>query len=144
MAVYDFPLAELEVYKPEREEPPDFDAFWRGTLEEARAHPLNASFDPIKSGLKTVEVPSPPSDLLGVSAAGYFYLLAYTDTNLYTLQIADPSGRVRAQRRVVIEDSELTFRDIHLSPSGIIYGLLADKSKARVAWWRSDLLLKGE
>ena len=97
-----------------------------------------------KLGLKTVEIPSPPSDLLGVSAAGFFYLLAYTDTNLYTLQIVDPRGRVRAQRRVVIEDSELSFRDIHLSSSGIIYGLLADKSRARVSWWRSDLLLKGD
>jgi hypothetical protein len=97
-----------------------------------------------KEGLKTIEVPSPPSDLLGVSSGGYFYLLAYTDTNLYTLQIVDPSGRVRAQRRVVIEDSELTFRDIHLSSTGIIYGLLADQSKAHVSWWRSDLLLKGE
>lgn len=97
-----------------------------------------------KSGLKTVEIPSPPSDLLGVSTSGYFYLLAYTDTNLYTLQIVDPAGRLRAQRHVVIEDSELSFRDIHLSSSGIIYGLLADKTRARVAWWRSDLLLKGE
>jgi hypothetical protein len=97
-----------------------------------------------KLGLKTVEVPSPPSDLLGVSSTGFFYLLAYADTNLYTLQIVDPRGRVRAQRRVVIEDSELSFRDIHLSSSGIIYGLLADKSKARVSWWRSDLLMKGE
>lgn len=97
-----------------------------------------------KLGLKTVEIPSPPSDLLGVSTTGFFYLLAYADTNLYTLQIVDPRGRVRAQRRVVIEDSELSFRDIHLSSSGIIYGLLADKSRARVSWWRSDLLLKGE
>ncbi len=97
-----------------------------------------------KAGLKTIEIPSPPSDLLGVSGGGYFYLLAYTDTNLYTLQIVDPAGRVRAQRRVVIEDSELAFRDIHLSSTGIIYGLLADKSKAHVNWWRSDLLLKGE
>jgi hypothetical protein len=97
-----------------------------------------------KSGLKTIEIPSPPSDVLGVSSGGYFYLLAYTDTNLYTLQIVDPAGRVRAQRRVVIEDSELAFRDIHLSSTGIIYGLLADKSKAHVSWWRSDLLLKGE
>jgi hypothetical protein len=97
-----------------------------------------------KAGLKTIEIPSPPSDLLGVSTGGYFYLLAYTDTNLYTLQIVDSSGRVRAQRRVVIEDSELAFRDIHLSSTGIIYGLLADKSKAHVSWWRSDLLLKGE
>jgi hypothetical protein len=98
----------------------------------------------IKQGLKTIEIPSPPSDLLGVSTGGYFYLLAYTDTNLYTLQIVDPSGRVRTQRRVVIEDSELAFRDIHLSSTGIIYGLLADKSMAHVSWWRSDLLLKGE
>ncbi|MGA2641491.1 MAG: hypothetical protein ABSG21_11400 [Spirochaetia bacterium] len=98
----------------------------------------------IKEGPKTIEIPSPPSDLLGVSSGGYFYLLAYTDTNLYTLQIVDPSGHVRAQRRVVIEDSELTFRDIHLSPTGIIYGLLADKSKAHVSWWRLDLLLKGD
>jgi hypothetical protein len=97
-----------------------------------------------KSGLKTIEIPSPPSDVLGVSTGGYFYLLAYTDTNLYTLQIVDPAGRVRAQRRVVIEDSELAFRDIHLSSTGIIYGLLADKSTAHVSWWRSDLLLKGE
>ena len=97
-----------------------------------------------KIGLKTIEIPSPPSDLLGVSTNGSFYLLAYTDTNLYTLQILDPSGRVRAQRRVVIEDSELTFRDIHLSSTGIIYGLLADKARAHMAWWRSDLLLKGE
>jgi hypothetical protein len=97
-----------------------------------------------KAGLKTVEIPSPPSDLLGVSTGGYFYLLAYTDTNLYTLQIVDPSGRVRAQRRVVIEDSELTFRDIHLSSTGIIYGLLADRTRAHVSWWRSDLLLKGD
>ena len=43
-----------------------------------------------KAGLKTTEIPSPPSDLVGVSANGYFYLLAYTDTNLYTLQILDP------------------------------------------------------
>ena len=97
-----------------------------------------------RTGLKTIEIPSPPSDLLGVSTNGSFYLLAYMDTNLYTLQILDPSGRVRAQRRVVIEDSELTFRDIHLSSTGIIYGLLADKNRAHMAWWRSDLLLKGE
>ncbi len=97
-----------------------------------------------KSGLKTIEIPSPPSDFLGVSTGGYFYLLAYTDTNLYTLQIVDPTGRVRAQRRLVIEDSELAFRDIHLSSTGIIYGLLADKSRAHISWWRSDLLLKGD
>jgi hypothetical protein len=97
-----------------------------------------------KTGLKTTEIPSPPSDLLGVSANGYFTLMAYTDSNLYTLQLLDPLGRVKARRHMVIEDSELTFRDLRLSREGIIYGLLADQSRAHVSWWRSDLLLKGD
>jgi hypothetical protein len=97
-----------------------------------------------KTGLRTTEIPSPPSELLGVSSSGYFYLLAYTDTNLYTLQILDPAGKLRARRRMVIEDSELIYRDTHLSSTGIFYGLLADRTRAHVSWWRSDMLLKGE
>jgi hypothetical protein len=97
-----------------------------------------------KSGLKTTEIPSPPSDLLGVSASGYFTLMAYTDSNLYTLMVLDPAGKVKARRHMVIEDSELTFRDLRLSREGIIYGLLADQSRAHVSWWRADLLLKGD
>ncbi len=96
------------------------------------------------SGLKTTEIPSPPSDLLGVSANGYYYLLGFTDSNLYSLQILDQAGRVRARRYMVIEDSELTFRDLRLSPTGLVYGLLVDQTKAHVIWWRSDLLLKGD
>jgi hypothetical protein len=95
-----------------------------------------------KAGLKTTEIPSPPSDLLGVSASGYFTLMAYTDSNLYTLEILDAAGKLKARRHMVIEDSELTFRDLRLSSEGIIYGLLADQSRAHVSWWRSDLLLK--
>jgi hypothetical protein len=97
-----------------------------------------------REGLKTVRIPAPPSDFLGVSASGFFYLLAATDTNLYTLQILDRAGRLAAQRRVVIEDSELAFRDLHLDSTGILYGLMADRTRARVALWRSDLMLKGQ
>ena len=35
MAFIDFPLTELEMYKPERTEPDDFDRFWDETLDEA-------------------------------------------------------------------------------------------------------------
>jgi len=35
MALFDLPLAELRGYRPEREEPADFDAFWKRTLDEA-------------------------------------------------------------------------------------------------------------
>lgn len=37
MALFDLPLPELEAYRPEREEPADFDAFWSATIAESRA-----------------------------------------------------------------------------------------------------------
>ncbi|MCX2951765.1 acetylxylan esterase [Lentzea sp. NEAU-D7] len=37
MPLTDAPLDELVVYRPEMQAPPDFDAFWEGTLAEARA-----------------------------------------------------------------------------------------------------------
>jgi len=97
-----------------------------------------------KVGLKTTEIPSPPNDLLGVGTNGFYYVLGFADSNLYRLQIIDRTGRVRAQRYMIIEDSELTYRDLRLSPTGIVYGLLADQTKAHVSWWRSDLVLKRE
>lgn len=56
MSQFDFPLSELEVYKPERVEPADFDAFWQKTLEAARAFPLDARFVPAEFGLETLDV----------------------------------------------------------------------------------------
>jgi hypothetical protein len=95
-------------------------------------------------GFKTVEIPRPPYDFLGVGTDGQLYLLGFADSNLYYLAITDPGGRVRARASMVIEDSELAYRDMHLAPSGIIYGLLCDQTKARVAWWRADELLQGK
>ena len=56
MPLYDMPIEQLEVYQPRRVEPPDFDAFWQGTLSEARQHPLNAQFQRAEFGLQLVEV----------------------------------------------------------------------------------------
>lgn len=55
MAFFDFPLDQLQKYRPEREEPADFDAFWSATLDEARQHPLNAQFERVDYGLKLFE-----------------------------------------------------------------------------------------
>jgi len=54
--LFDLPLAELREYRPERDEPADFDAFWAETLAEARSHPLAATFEPVDAGLATVDV----------------------------------------------------------------------------------------
>ncbi|TQJ90611.1 acetylxylan esterase [Streptomyces sp. SLBN-31] len=55
MPAFDLPLTELERHRPDVEEPPDFDEFWLGTLQEAdRAEPL-ATVTPVRSGLRLTE-----------------------------------------------------------------------------------------
>jgi cephalosporin-C deacetylase len=55
MAFFDLPLDQLRAYRPAREEPADFDAFWQATLDEARQVPLGATFEPADYGLATLE-----------------------------------------------------------------------------------------
>ena len=55
MAFFDFPLDELRTYKPERDEPADFDAFWQATLADARRHPLEVRWEPVDAGLRAQE-----------------------------------------------------------------------------------------
>src|SRR5258706_9004981 len=51
MAFFDLSLNELKTYLPDREEPADFESFWKSTLDEASAHPLNATFEKVDYGL---------------------------------------------------------------------------------------------
>lgn len=55
MTQFDLPLDQLRTYRSESVEPEDFDAFWAETLGEARAHPLDARFEAVPTGLATVE-----------------------------------------------------------------------------------------
>jgi cephalosporin-C deacetylase len=54
--IFDLPLEELKVYKPERQEPPDFDEFWAATLMAARQIPLEPDFKPAEAHLSLIEV----------------------------------------------------------------------------------------
>ncbi len=56
MPLFDMPLEELREYRPPREEPDDFDAFWSVTLSEARSHDLDAVFEPVDFGLEAFSV----------------------------------------------------------------------------------------
>ncbi|WP_406015926.1 acetylxylan esterase [Streptomyces sp. NBC_00984] len=51
MALFDMPLPELRAYRPQIDEPDDFDAFWAKTLAETRAHDPAVSFEPVETGL---------------------------------------------------------------------------------------------
>jgi cephalosporin-C deacetylase len=52
---FDLPLDELERHRPLPEEPPDFDEFWRDTLEEATAPEVLAEVRPVATGLRLTE-----------------------------------------------------------------------------------------
>lgn len=56
MPHFDLPLAELERYHPDVEEPVDFDAFWERTLAEARRHDLALRLRPVDAALARLEV----------------------------------------------------------------------------------------
>ena len=52
---YDLPLEQLKVYKPDRQEPADFDLFWSETIAEAGGFSLEAKFEPVDYQLRTLE-----------------------------------------------------------------------------------------
>lgn len=55
MAFFDLSLKELQTYCPDRKEPADFDIFWKSTLDEAQAFPLDAIFEKVDYGLVAQE-----------------------------------------------------------------------------------------
>ncbi|MFE7551792.1 acetylxylan esterase [Streptomyces gardneri] len=55
MSQFDLPIDQLRTYRSASVEPEDFDAFWAKTLAETRAHPLDARFERVATGLATVE-----------------------------------------------------------------------------------------
>ncbi|MCG5212310.1 acetylxylan esterase [Streptosporangium soli] len=56
MPLFDMPLEELRSYLPDRDEPADFDDFWKRTLTEAEAFDLAAEFTPYDAALTSVDV----------------------------------------------------------------------------------------
>jgi cephalosporin-C deacetylase len=61
---FDFPLSELRSYAPDLPVPSDLDEFWLTTLADARSHDLDATFEPVDSGLTVI-------DTFDVSFAGF-------------------------------------------------------------------------
>lgn len=110
---------------------------YTGSLEvpedERRRQPFGASSE---------EAQSSGYEFLGATEDPYFFFLRNTDSNLYQLLILDDSGGVRKRYTLAIDDSEISYRDLDLSPSGILVGVLGRRYAADVVWWRSDRLLR--
>ena len=53
--LYDLPLEELEVYKPDRSEPKDFDVFWKESISSSQNFDLNAEFTKVDFNLALLD-----------------------------------------------------------------------------------------
>jgi hypothetical protein len=95
-----------------------------------------------KIGTQEVEVSAPSFELLGVNSKGAFFLLRREEANLFQLLILDMEGQEVSRRSIVMEDSELFYKEVRLSAGGIIYALLGEEYQATIVWWRSDRLLR--
>ncbi len=93
-------------------------------------------------GGKVINIPAPSYEFFGVTEDRIFFFLKYDDLNRYTLLTLNANGKEIERRVIVLEDSQLAFEYLRLSPRGIIYGLIADEKKASVVWWRSDKILE--
>jgi cephalosporin-C deacetylase len=56
MPLFDWPVDQLERYRPDRNEPPDFDRFWRHSLAEAEQHDLEMTLTPWQGHLTMLDV----------------------------------------------------------------------------------------
>ncbi|MFE2843302.1 acetylxylan esterase [Streptomyces scopuliridis] len=54
MALFDLPLDQLTTYRPDRDEPADFDSFWQRTLDETASRPLDPVYRPYDAALTGV------------------------------------------------------------------------------------------
>lgn len=52
---FDLPLDELKNYLPEREEPDDFDEFWKKSITETERFDLNAAFEKVDFNLEVID-----------------------------------------------------------------------------------------
>ena len=55
MPLFDLPLEQLRAYNSTVTAPDDFEAFWDATIEEARAFPLDANFEPVENHLSVID-----------------------------------------------------------------------------------------
>ena len=79
-------------------------------------------------------------ELVGSAPNSHLILMSRELNDETLLLIVDNEGRVVRRRQITIEDSDIVYKNFHVSPEGILFGLLAWEDHVRVVWWRSDRL----
>jgi len=82
-------------------------------------------------------------EFLGTAPGEHLFLLSQESTQTSQLLILNANGRVVRRRTLEIDYDEVIYRDLNISDTGILSGLLATREDVRVVWWRTDRLFAG-
>ena len=82
-------------------------------------------------------------EFLGTAPGEHLFLLSQESTQTSQLLILNANGRVVRRRTLEIDYDEVIYRDLHISDTGVLSGLLATREDVRVVWWRTDRLFAG-
>jgi hypothetical protein len=77
-------------------------------------------------------------EFIGTAPGEHLYLLSREDQNQTQLLVMHTSGRVVRRRYLSLDEQDIVYRDYHVSPQGVLTGLLGFNDHAKVVWWRSD------
>ncbi|MFP4431095.1 MAG: LIC_12708 family protein [Spirochaetaceae bacterium] len=80
-------------------------------------------------------------ELVGTASGGHLFLLSREDQDQTQLLIMHTSGRVVRRRYLSLEETDILYRDFHVSPEGVLTALFGYTDHAKVVWWRSDRFL---
>ena len=87
------------------------------------------------------DLPAPAYYPLGVTTDGLLFLTRRENEQVHSLVVLGRGGRVVTRRLFGIDEAGLRFVSLGMSGGGVLYALLAEDERARVVWWRSDLLV---
>ncbi|PJJ71071.1 cephalosporin-C deacetylase [Diaminobutyricimonas aerilata] len=83
MGFFDMPLEQLRDYRPDIAAPDDLESFWRDTLGQARALPIDARFERVETALTLVDTYDVTfTGFGGTRVKGWLHVPAGTDTAL--------------------------------------------------------------
>ena len=87
------------------------------------------------------ELAAPRYHPLGVTAGGLLFLTRREDDRMRSLLVLARGGRMVLRRQWILDETGLGYVTLGMSHSGVLYGLLGAGDRARMVWWRGDLLV---
>ncbi len=83
----------------------------------------------------------PSYEFIGITSSGYYFLIRPESQDQHSLLVLNRDGSINSVRNIMMDDSEIFYKNLYLSRKGIIIGLLCYFREAKVVWWRSDKLI---